>query len=344
MLLEWQQLLISERYTPTVAKDKLGKPLDYSYMSISYLKDSATYTEYPTFGAMFDAYFEEKDRLERIHQRAHDVKQLLSNTINRTTKKLSLQREALANSESAGVYKRDADLITANMYKLSRGDKFFMAIDYYSEDCPTVRVELDSRLTPAANAQRLYKLYNKAKTAKIVLAEQIAKWEAELEYLNSVKAFLDNAESEADIADIREELYKSGYASRMKGYKPAKGAVAKPYTFVTENGFTLLVGRNNLQNDRLTHKDASKDDIWFHVKDFPGSHVILVTDGKEPEDIDYTQAAQIAAGYSAASGVRVAVDYTRVKNVKKPAGSKPGFVIYKTNYTAYVMPKKKLGV
>jgi predicted ribosome quality control (RQC) complex YloA/Tae2 family protein len=129
----------------------------------------------------------------------------------------------------------------------------------------------------------------------------------------------------------------------MKGYKPPKRTVSKPITFKTTDGMTLLVGRNNMQNDILTMKEADKDDLWFHVKDMPGSHVILVTDGKEPSDRDYTEAAGIAAGYSKATAELVAVDYTRVRNIKKPSGSKPGYVIYKTNYTAYVKPIKKIG-
>ena len=136
--------------------------------------------------------------------------------------------------------------------------------------------------------------------------------------------------------EIRDELYRSGYASRMKGYRPPKQIKARPMRFTTTDGKTLLVGRNNMQNDHLTFKVASKEDLWFHVKGIPGSHVILVTEGEEPTDRDYTEAASIAAYYSKATGDLVAVDYTRVKNIKKPQGSKPGFVTYKTNYTAYV--------
>ena len=180
------------------------------------------------------------------------------------------------------------------------------------------------------------------KKAKEVLTEQITIWEAELMYIESVKGFLENAECEQDLADIRDELFKSGYASRMRGYKPPKVMRSKPMSFVTSGGFKLFVGRNNLQNDRLTLKEASKDDIWFHTKDYPGSHVLLVTDGAEPSERDYTEAAEIAAGYSSANGDLVAVDYTRVKFIKKPAGSKPGFVTYKTNYTAFVKPRKSL--
>lgn len=336
VLEDWQRLLRDRRYVPTVAIDKSGKPIDYSYMPISYLGDYVTYRSFDSFTELFDLYFAERDRMEKISQRAKDIKMLLSGVKTRTEKKLAIQRESLLESEKGESYKRAGDLITANMYKIKRGDESLEAVDYYDEDCPTVTVPLDTRLSPAANAQRMYKLYNKCKNAKVVLTEQIAIWERELEYIESVQSFLDAADTEQDIADIRDELFRSGYASRMKGYKPPKLSRSKPLTFTTTDGMTLLVGRNNMQNDQLTMKEAAKDDIWFHVKDLPGSHVILVTDGREPTDRDYTEAAGIAAGYSKATADLVAVDYTRVKNIKKPSGSKPGFVTYKTNYTAYV--------
>lgn len=339
---EWQKLLINEKYTPTVAIDKSGKPVDYSYMPITYLGDYVTYRSFESFRELFDLYFAEKDRLEKIHQRAHDIRTLLSNAKSRTEKKLAIQREALRDSARGEEYKRAGDLITSNIYRIKRGDKTLSAIDYYDENCPEITIELDERLSPAANAQRMYKLYNKCKTAKTVLGEQILKWEEELRYIDSVQVFLDSAATEQDISDLRDELYSAGYASRMKGYKPMKQSRSKPMTLKTSGGFTLYVGKNNMQNDRLTLKESNKDDIWFHVKDLPGSHVVLVTDGKEPSDLDYTEAASIAAGYSKATADLVAVDYTRIKNIKKPSGSKPGFVTYKTNYTAFVKPLKEL--
>ena len=171
-----------------------------------------------------------------------------------------------------------------------------------------------------------------------MLTEQIALWESELIYLDGVEGFIQRAECEEDLAEIREELYSSGYASRMKSYMPKKSVKASPLRFTTSGGYTLLVGRNNIQNDRLTFKMAERWDIWFHVKDIPGSHVLMQTRGEEPSAEDYTEAAAIAAYYSKATGDLVAVDYTEVKNIKKPQGSKPGFVIYKTNYTAFVRP------
>lgn len=334
----WQRLLIEESYTPTVAFDSSGKPVDYSYMDIGYLGDSVTIRHYDSLSEMMDVYFAERDRLEHIHQRAHDITTLLNNAEARTEKKLGIQRQALKDADRGEEYKRNADLITANLYQLKRGMESFRTVDYYDESCPEVEIKLDTRLSPSQNAQRFYKLYNKCKTAKVVLAEQITLWESELKYLESVRQFLATAECEADVMEIRDELYRSGYASRMKGYNPPKKQTSQPHKFVTSGGYQLLVGRNNLQNDRLTFKLASKGDLWFHTKDIPGSHVIMLCDGEEPSERDYTEAASVAARYSKATGDLVAVDYTRVKNIKKPGGAKPGFVIYKTNYTAFVRP------
>ena len=335
---EWQKTLIEENYTPTIAFNSEGKPVDYSYMDITYLGNSAKVVRYERLSDMFDVYFAERDRLEKIHQRAKDLVTLLTNAIARTERKLAIQRQSLLDSERGEEYKRHADLITANLYQLKRGMTSFSAVDYYDESCPRVEINLDSRLSPTQNAQRLYKQYNKCKTAKVVLAEQIEKWEAELLYLDSVSTFLSKAESEQDLAEIREELFRSGYASKMRGYKSPKQIKSDFMKFVTTGGYPVLVGRNNMQNDKLTMKIADKHDIWFHTKDIPGSHVILVTGGEEPGEVDYTEAAAIAAKFSKAAGTNITVDYTEVKNIKKPGGSKPGFVTYKTNFSAVVDP------
>lgn len=334
----WQELLINEDYTPTLVFDEVGKPVDYSYMDITYLGESADKRHYPDLASMLDTYFAEKDRLEHIHQRAHDLTTLLNNAESRTEKKLGIQRQALLDADKGEEYKKHADLITANLYRLERGMESFTATDYYDENCPEIEIKLDSRLSPSQNAQKLYKLYNKSKTAKAVLTEQIKLWEAELRYLDSVRQFLSRAECEQDVIEIRDELYRSGYASRLRGYVPPKKITSTPHRFVTSGGYELVVGRNNLQNDHLTFKLAGKGDLWFHTKDIPGSHVIMLCDGDEPSERDYTEAASIAARYSKATADLVAVDYTRVKNIKKPSGSKPGFVTYKTNYTAFVRP------
>ena len=342
VLTDWRDLLRENRYSPTLAKDSLGTPKDYSYMNITYLGADAEYVSFGALSGLLDSFFAERDRLEKITQRARDLKNIISSAIARTERKLELQRKTLLDCERAEEYRRTGDLITANLFRIPKGAETVEVVDYYDEACPTVTVTLDKRLSATANAAKFYKLYTKAKTARRVLCEQIIHWEGELRYLESVGAFLEACESEADIADIREELYSAGYGRGMKGYKPRATAKPRPLVMTTSGGFTLLVGRNNIENDRLTFKIARKEDLWFHTKDYPGSHVILVTEGKEPSETDYTEACQIAAGHSSARTGTVAVDYTRVKNIKKPPAARAGFVTYSTNYTAFVRPRRTL--
>ncbi len=335
----WFGAVKREEFTPTLVLSADGAPLDYTYAPTAYRGSAASSQTLPSFGALLDRFFGERDLTDRIRARSLDLHHLLSNAEARLSRKLAAQREELADCARAEEYRRQADLVVANIYRLSRGMTEFIATDYSSGEGVDVLVHLDGRLSPSANAQRLYKYYNKAKTASRILAEQITLSEAELAYIEGVRGFLDRAESEADLAEIRDELYRTGYASRMKNYTPPKSIKLRPREFVTPSGYRLLCGRNNLQNDQLTFRTAGKDDLWFHVKDAPGSHVILLCDGEEPSAEDYTYAAEIAAYFSGVSGSGIAVDYTRVRHVKKPAGAKPGYVIYKTNYTAYVTPR-----
>ncbi len=330
------------KFTPTLVLREDGTPLDYTYAPSTFRGAAVKTVVFSIFADLLDRFFGERDRTERIRQRAADLLHLLSNAEARLTRKLAAQREELADCAKAEEYRRQADLIVGNIWRLTRGMTEFIATDYSVGDGVDVLVQLDGRLSPSANAQRLYKYYNKAKTAARVLTEQIATAEAELEYIVGVRGFLDRAETEADLVEMRDELYRTGYASRMKNYTPPRNIKLRPREFVTTNGYRLLCGRNNLQNDQLTFRTAGKDDLWFHAKGVPGSHVILLCDGDEPPAEDYTEAAAIAAYYSGASGSPVAVDYTRVRHVKKPAGSKPGYVIYKTNYTAFVAPRADL--
>lgn len=321
---------------PCIVRDEKGEAVCYGYRAISHRGGTCERVE--SLSRLFDLYFGERDRVERIHSRAADLVRLVTHTEARLRKKLVLQREELASSEKGEEYRRTGDLITAEIYRLKRGMTSFEGTDYSVDPPMAVKVELDGRLSPAQNAQRFYKLYNKAKKAQEVLATQLELTEKELAYIESVSVFLSRAETEADLAEIRDELYRSGYAAKMKKYTPQKQVKARPMEFVTSGGYRVLCGRNNLQNELLTFREASKGDLWFHAKGIPGSHVILLCDGEEPSEKDYTEAAAIAARYSSATADLVAVDYTRVKNVKKPPAAKPGFVTYKTNYTAFVRP------
>ncbi|MBQ8849269.1 MAG: NFACT family protein [Clostridia bacterium] len=317
------------------------RPVEYSFIPLEQY-GSMEVRSVPSAGKLFDLYFETRDKEQRVHQRASDILRLLTNAESRIRRKLEAQRGELADCEKGIEYKKMGDMITANIYRLSRGDSFAEFEDYENmrEDgsFPKIRVELDSRLSPSANAQRYYKRYNKAKTAKVELSKQISLGESELEYIYTVFEALTRAESPTDLSEIRDELYRSGYASRMKSYSAHKEHRPQVMQFLTPDGMRVLCGKNNVQNEYITHRLAEKLDYWFHARQVPGSHVLLVTEGREPTDLDFTTAAEIAAYYSKAEGANIAVDYTLAKNVKKPAGAKPGFVIYHTNWTAYVTP------
>jgi predicted ribosome quality control (RQC) complex YloA/Tae2 family protein len=336
----WFSAVAENRFTPIFVADANGAPLDYFYAPVSFYGDAATYTEHPSFLSLLDSFFGARDLAERMSQRAADISHLLTRSVNRLTRKLELQREEYRVAEGGELYRRYGDMITANLYRLTRGTTELIATDYEADPPCEVKVSLDGRLSPSANAQRMYKLYTKSKKAKEVLTEQIASAELELSYLDSVSAFLERAESEADLAEIRDELYHAGYATRMKNYTPPKKIKLRPTEYVTAGGYRVLCGRNNIENDNLTFSVAKKGDLWFHAKGVPGSHVLLLCDGEEPSAEDYTAVAEIAAYHSQANTASVAVDYTRVKNVKKPPAAKPGYVTYKTNYTAFVQPNK----
>lgn len=327
---------------PWLVSDGTGKPVEYLFFEPLEYGSGFEVKKLDSFGVLLDEYFARRDRAERIRQRTADIFRLLTNAESRLHKKLENQRRDLAACDDKEKYKLWGDLITGNIYRLSRGMETAEVENYYDENCPAVSIPLDKRLTPQQNAQKYYKKYTKSKTAEVELAKQIKLAEAELDYVYTVFDSLTRAESESDILEIREELYSSGYASRMKNYQKKKLAAPKLMEFRTVGGYRVLVGKNNHQNDYLTTKLAGKSDYWFHVKNQPGSHCVMFTEGEEPSERDFTEAAMIAAHYSKVSeGVNVPVDYTLVRNIRKPGGSKPGFVTYSTNYTAYVTPDEK---
>lgn len=337
---------ISEnRFSPCLVLDEDETPREYAFLPLTHYGQTRA-VESPS--ALLDIWFGTRDRAARVKQRATDIVRLLSNARQRITHKLSLQRAELAESAAGESYKRMGDLIVANCYALSRGDARVTLTDYedYREDGSfgTVEVELDPRLSPTANAQRYYKKYNKSKTAKEELTRQIAIGEAELAYLETVETALSAAETPTDLLEIREELSRAGYASRVRTVE-RKGRGTPTLGFAeyrTTGGYRVLCGKNNLQNEHITHKLATKNDYWFHVKGMPGSHVVMLLEGREePPAEDFTEAAAIAAIFSAADGAPMTeVDYTLVRNLKRVTGGKPGLVIYHTNWSATVTPDK----
>lgn len=333
-------------FAPAMFLQQDGKPVEYAFLPLTHYGECKPF-EGPS--ALLDEWFGSRDREVRVKQRAADVLHIVTNAHARILHKLELQRGELARCEEGETYRKMGDLIVANCYRLERGMTKVSLTDYEDmrEDGSfgEVEIELDARLSPTANAQRFYKKYNKSKTARVELAKQIELGERDIAYLESVLTALKTAESPTDLAEIREELARSGFASRSKiipnGQK--KNAVPAYAEYRTSGGYRVLCGKNNLQNDYITHKVAERSDFWFHVKNMPGSHVVMLLEGKEePPAEDFTEAASIAALFSAAEGAPMTeVDYTTVRHLKKAPGGAPGFVIYHTNWSAIVSPDKE---
>ena len=328
--------------TPHMAVKPDGKPLDFTYLPIEQYGLAAIVRRQDSFSELLDAFYDERDRQDRMRVRSQDLLRLLTNTSERLTNKINKQRaelEQCARREELCLY---GELISANLYRLEKGQASAEVENFYEEGMPRVSVPMDPLLTPTQNAQKYFKEYRKARTAEEKLTEQIAHAEEELAYLDSVFEELSRAETERDLSEIRQELMEQGYIRAPRGrQKPA--AAAAPLKFRSSDGFPILVGRNNRQNDRLTMKQASNNDVWFHTKNIPGSHTILVTEGRAPTETALREAALLAAWHSRGrESSQVPVDYTQVRNVSKPNGAKPGMVIYVSYNTVYVTPEKDL--
>ena len=328
--------------SPVLALDTGNMPVEFGFLPLTQYENVLQLSVCGSFGNLLDRYYSEKSRNEKLRQRAADLLRITSGASARIAKKIAVQTEELSRVQEGEKYRLWGDLITANIYKMQRGATTVNLENYM--DGTTVEIPLDSRLTPAQNAQRYYKKYTKSKSARVHLKEQLETAEKESVYIQSVQDALSRAETEKELEEIRSELYHSGYASRMKHYTEKKQSAPSYIRFRTSGGYSVLCGKNNAANDYLTFQHANKSDWWFHAKNTPGSHVILECAGMpEPPAQDFTEAATIAAVYSkAGEGAMAEVDYTLVKHVKKPAGAKPGFVIYHTNWSASVVPDREL--
>ena len=342
-LCAFARLVKEERFAPCIVKVG-GKNEEYSFFPIRQYGASGELACYESPSALLDDYFEEKERSGRVHQRGQDLYKVLQNALLRLERKMTAQKGELALCAEKESYKQYGELITANLYALKKGQEQAELINYYSPEMEIVAIQLDPRLSPAANAQKYFKKYNKCKNAEVALNEQIGKAEAELAYVQSAMDALDRAALPAEIEEIRLELQKTGYLSKSKMPPSKKAPPSRYLEYETSGGFRVLCGKNNLQNDALTFKVAEKGDWWFHVHGAPGSHVILVCNGvDDPPAEDFTEAAIIAACNSTLKeGQQVTVDYTKAKNVKKPPAAHPGYVIYHTNYSAVVTPDEAL--
>ena len=324
---------------PFMAASPQGKPMDFSFLEIHQYGTAAVVKEAESFSQLLDEFYRERDKQERMRIREQDLLKLLSTHSERLSRKINAQRGELEQCAGRDGLRVAGDLISAQMYQMEKGAESVEIPDFYQEGSPLVRIKLDPALTPSQNAQKYYKEYRKAKTAEEKLTEQIELAGKELEYLESVLDALARAETERDLAEIRAELQEQGYLRKLRSKKEKPAAVSAPMKFTTSDGFTVLVGRNNRQNDRLTLKTANNNDIWFHTKNIPGSHTVLVTQGREPTETAMEEAALLAAQHSRAKdSSQVPVDYTQIRYVSKPQGAKPGMVIYVNYKTLYVTP------
>lgn len=314
-------------------------PSDFSFRPIRQYGDYMSMEVQPSFSALLDRFYGERDKTEKLRQRSQSLRKAVTNLFDRTTRKLAYQRKELSATLGRERTRQLGDIVTTNLHLIRRGQTVLRAVDFYDPQMAEIDIPLSPSLSPQQNAAKLYKDYSKAKTAQRVLTEQIAKAETEQAYLGSVLDTLNRAESEKDLADIRDELIAGGYLHERGHAKRIKLPPSRPMEFRSSDGFVILVGRNNRQNDQLTTKIASKRDLWLHVQKQHGSHVIVVCDSAVPPDSTVTEAMLLAAYYSQArEGTLVPVDYCPVKQVKKPAGAKPGMVVYEAYRTGYVTP------
>lgn len=317
-------------------------PKEFSCFSLS-CYSMLTRKEYDSISAVLESFYAVKNTVNRIRQKSVDLRKIVSNAIERNSKKLDLQIKQLKDTEKRDKYKVYGELINTYGYNLEPGAKSLTALNYYTNE--DITIPLDPTLTPIENAKVYFEKYNKLKRTYEALTNLIEETKMELVHLDSIRTALDIAVAEEDLAELKEELMEYGYMRRKfssgkLGTKIKKQKItSKPFHYISSDGYHIYVGKNNFQNDELTFKFATGNDWWFHAKKIPGSHVIVQTGGDELPDRTFEEAARLAAYYSKGrEWDKVEIDYTEKKNIKKPAGGKPGFVVYYTNYSMLVSP------
>ena len=330
-------------YNPSMVIDEsIDKVLDFSCINLSQFSHLSIIND-DSMSKILENYYATKDIKDRIHQRSSDLRKSISIKLDRLYNKLNKQEKELIDSENADIYKVKGELITSYIYMIEKGMESIEVSNFYDPEYKNIKISLNKNLTPSENAQKYFKKYNKMKTAKKEITSQMEITKEEVIYLENILLSIENCENIAELTDIREELTKVGYLRGKVNSKKEIKLTTKPHEFISSDGFKILVGKNNKQNDHLTLKIASNDDIWMHTKNIPGSHVIIQTEGKEVSDETIFEGAMLAAYFSKSKlSSQVPVDYTKKKNIKKPNGAKPGMVIYETNHTIYVTPTEEL--
>lgn len=324
-----------------IYKDKDGDYIDFYVTPLNQLEGNYSFEVINDIHELMDKYYLEKDKQERIKGRSVNLQKLVTTNIERCIKKENKLNDLLKKCEDKDDFKIKGDLLTSYIYSIKKGDKTFTTVNFFSEDAEEITIPLDENKTPSENVQSYYKKYNKLKKSEESAIDQLEKNDAELQYLYSVLTNIENCESYTEIDDIKEELISTGYVRKRKsnGKNSKKSKESKPLHYVSSDGIDIFVGKNNIQNDYLSLKFANKTFMWLHTKNIPGSHVIICSN--DVPDSTLVEGATLAAHYSKAKeSSKVPVDYTLVKNLKKPNGSNPGMVIYHTNYTMYVEPSE----
>lgn len=331
-------------YTPTLITDlKEKKPVDFSCVKLNQYEGAYESEEYSSVSRAIDLYYEIRSRREHMNRRSAALLKLVHNNIERCTKKIAMHKENINSAKNRDKYKIYGDLVTANLYRIKYGDSCVKVQNFYSENGEEIEISLKADISPSQNAQRFYKRYNKAKATEKFASEQLKIAEDERYYLQSVADSLEKADTTTELDEIRQELINEGYLSVRGMSKKKNVKKSEPIRIISVDGYEILIGRNNRQNDELTIKTSFSTDLWFHTKDIPGSHTVVKTRGTgEAPESTMLQAARLAAFHSKAKdSSKVPVDYTLIKNVKKPNGAKPGMVIYDKYNTVYVDPSEK---
>ena len=310
-----------------------NEPKEFSSLLLTHFSNYQV-KSYDSISEVIRTYYSSRDLITRIRQKSSDLRRVVQTALERNRKKYDLQLKQLRDTESRDKYKVYGELIHTYGYNLEEGAKELEALNYYTNEM--IKIPLDPQKTPQENAKKYFDRYNKQKRTFEALSELIKETKDEIDYLESVSKSLDIARSEDDLIQIKEELIESGFIRRKQSAKKVK-ITSKPFHYISSDGFHMYVGKNNLQNEELTFHFANGGDWWFHAKKAPGSHVIVKTNGEELPDRTFEEAARLAAHYSKNSGAeKVEVDYVEKKQVKKPNGSKPGFVVYYTNYSMMI--------
>ena len=341
-LCDLKTMILDGDFRPTLLTANDGRPKDFSFMEITQYDGVLTSKRVSGFSQLLDMFYTKRDIANRMRDKAQSLIKTVRTARDRTARRLANQTKELKATENREEYRQNGDIIMANLHLIKRGDTVLDAYDFYSEDGSNRKIRLDPAKTPHQNASKYYKDYTKAKNARVILTEQTENGKIELDYLDSVLESLLRVEREQDLEEIRQELVRTGYVKQSKDAKRKPVKQAKPMEFVSSAGFSILVGRNNSQNDELV-RSSFKNDIWLHTLKIHGSHVVIRVIDTDPGEKTIEEAAMLAAYYSQArDSEKVPVDWTRIRYVKKPNGAKPGMVTYTNQKTVYVTPDEKI--